>query len=950
MKAFFSKSVGRLHPQWPWLLAGLILFPLAVMATDSGYTNTAVIAYQSSSYGSTVPYLPNIDATNFYNYGTWDVFTEFSQFPGYNTGTPYQTKNTLNYDNEGTMVGSVGWEFDYGPLPGNGGRGWSASFFNDSSGTIQAVDGGIYALYPNLSEVSFLLVSATNLVNEGTLEAGPNGKLVLNGGTVDLSLSQLMITGLLQSGGGINGTNFTLDPGLYGQFWAQTNMPANLSGGLNLSLMNSATLWTGFTVATPVYGVQNNCSSSFIPTSIASSGQFPPWTPTVSSYLDSNPTGSNEVRQAVFVKCSSAVTPKIRFTPSSNLTNLFQTVAVQLAVTLTNAFDLSVNTNTVYVVDTLGSETNRGLLVNSNVSSFYLCNGVLYQPANYIVSRSDPFLPQTGVNAFGAGVPGSGTPAPNFLYDTTMIAAAVTNTYSAYDVYVDDLASDPVGAAAANLPGRIQVNANSLDLTRTWIGALGGVSLQATNLVGSAGAVVDSQNLSFNLGSTNGYLNFINLAKLRVSRLQGSVNIWSALWTNYQVVTVNVTNSATNVIPFSVLIVDASSLYSQVQVTVQNLILHSTNITVSDSMLVTNSLLMDGQSFTLVGNLSIAAPLTWNYISAPTLRYFTNNGTLAVSQDAHFGDDTATNYAAFINNGTINVGGGETINSVYYQDEGVENATGGYAVTTSTGLVQNASITSGNYLDFTGSALRLNNANLSAGNQLNFNVTNFLSDNGAGSGNVFRCTNGFNLLARPATGDFLGTTFITTAPARHTVNHTWAGQDLGPIAAGFSNNATIGILALVDGGTNSISEPRINFSGTGVANGLYVGYLDISQCSNFLSNSLVTISSNLKIYFASSSVNPTNLDGQFGGHLIYVPGVAGQFASQNTKLSAGSYSSSSGGTFQFSITSQSGQTNVIQASTNLVNWVPIVTNVGPFNYTNTAVSGYPYRFYRVLIP
>jgi hypothetical protein len=33
-----------------------------------------------------------------------------------------------------------------------------------------------------------------------------------------------------------------------------------------------------------------------------------------------------------------------------------------------------------------------------------------------------------------------------------------------------------------------------------------------------------------------------------------------------------------------------------------------------------------------------------------------------------------------------------------------------------------------------------------------------------------------------------------------------------------------------------------------------------------------------------------------------------------------------------------------------VNWVPIVTNVGPFNYTNTAVSGYPYRFYRVLIP
>jgi hypothetical protein len=328
------------------------------------------------------------------------------------------------------------------------------------------------------------------------------------------------------------------------------------------------------------------------------------------------------------------------------------------------------------------------------------------------------------------------------------------------------------------------------------------------------------------------------------------------------------------------------------------------------------------------------------------MRYFTNNGTLAVSQDAHFGDDTATNYAAFINNGTINVGGGETINSAYYQDEGVENATGGYAVTTSTGLVQNASITSGNYLDFTGGALRLGSANLSAGNQLNFNVTNFLSDNGVGSGNIFSCSNGFNLLVKPAAGDFLGTTFITTAPARHTVAHTWAGQDLGPIAAGFSNNATIGTLALVDGATNSLSEPRITFSGTGVANGLYVDYLDISKYTNFLGNPLVTISSNLKIYFASASVNPATLDGQFGGHLVYVPGVAGL----TTKLSAGSYNSSSGGTFQFSIASQSGQTNIVQWSTNLVNWLPIVTNVGPFTYTNTAVSGYPCRFYRVLIP
>src|SRR5208282_5840705 len=98
---------------------------------------------------------------------------------------------------------------------------------------------------------------------KGTLEAGPNGELVLNGGTVNLALSQLLITSPSQGGGGIFGTNFTLDTGLYGQTWAQTNMPANLPGGINMPLMNSATLWNGSNVSTPFFGVLDNCSSNY---------------------------------------------------------------------------------------------------------------------------------------------------------------------------------------------------------------------------------------------------------------------------------------------------------------------------------------------------------------------------------------------------------------------------------------------------------------------------------------------------------------------------------------------------------------------------------------------------------------------------------------------------------------------------------------------------------------
>ncbi len=55
------------------------------------------------------------------------------------------------------------------------------------------------------------------------------------------------------------------------------------------------------------------------------------------------------------------------------------------------------------------------------------------------------------------------------------------------------------------------------------------------------------------------------------------------------------------------------------------------------------------------------------------------------------------------------------------------------------------------------------------------------------------------------------------------------------------------------------------------------------------------------------------------------------------------------GTVQFNVTSLAGQTNVVQASTNLVNWIPLQTNVGPFIFVDPNAPNYPVRFYRDLI-
>ncbi|HXE43164.1 MAG TPA: DUF11 domain-containing protein, partial [Candidatus Baltobacteraceae bacterium] len=79
--------------------------------------------------------------------------------------------------------------------------------------------------------------------------------------------------------------------------------------------------------------------------------------------------------------------------------------------------------------------------------------------------------------------------------------------------------------------------------------------------------------------------------------------------------------------------------------------------------------------------------------------------------------------------------------------------------------------------------------------------------------------------------------------------------------------------------------------------------------------------------FAAATIN-------VGG--IGQPSLSGTFVANN-------------GTFQFSVISGASQTNIIQASTNLINWVPVYTNVGSFTYTNFYGTNFPALFFRDLI-
>jgi hypothetical protein len=957
MKSAFFNSVRRLCAR------GIFLLP-AVGLVCGG--NAARAADALSSWSGSVTAAPNIDATNFYNSGTWNIFV---------SPKPFMTANTLGYTNIGIMNSSIGWEFDWGPSTSGSPatRSWASRFLNDNNGVVSTTSG--FGGLSQLTPVGYLLVSATNIINKGVLSADSYSEIKLAGSTVDIHRSTVEIVPFAGSGSANDfvNTNFAADTGIFDQYWGQAG----------ITNMVSSVIWNGSNAASPIFRVSAPCGianapmqiASFIPTFSDSTNLFGGFLPlTITNSGGSTSTiqlATNMIRQAVFVYLTdSNITGQVRFSPSPIPTNFFKTVAVQLATPFVDFATLAVKTNSVYLVDTLASTTNGGLLGNIVQNPYATCSGTTFRPGNYVLSRTVP-------GAFIVGQPGAGQPTNNFLYQTDFTNVLVTANYAGYSAIVDNRALQLSSAySITNQPGRVRISADNLNLSQARIRGEGEVVIQASNLISSAGAVVDSQYLSYNLGSTNGYLNVTNLAMPSVNRFQGTVSCWSAVWLNTETVIITnnftistngppvqtpLTNSVT--VGLYVLLVDASALSTQIGVTVQDLVLHSTNMVVSDSITVANSLLFDGLSFTLNGNLNLFGGLVqnWTYATAPKLRYFTNTGSLFILNNAHFGDDGPTNYLAFVNSGTI-FSAGQTINANNLQITNGFNLTsaGNFYGITKVGQLSGAIIQSARDINFTATSLLINQTTLSSQNALNFNVTGSLSDNRFGSGNLFFCQNGFNLLTKPATGDLLGTAITTVAYyGGAEVTHSWAGLDLGASVAGYTNNVAIGTLILSPGPTNASFEPLYEFFGTSGGNGMYVSNLDLSLLTDYANE--IYIDPSITIYFVSASLNGTNgaeqfLDGQFNGHLRWVQGVTTLVKQKPSSAARFELSTGYGpdGALKLVNVIMPAQTNIIQASTDLVHWVPIYTNIGsysnigPTTVTDPNAQDYNTRFYRAV--
>jgi hypothetical protein len=403
----------------------------------------------------------------------------------------------------------------------------------------------------------------------------------------------------------------------------------------------------------------------------------------------------------------------------------------------------------------------------------------------------------------------------------------------------------------------------------------------------------------YNLGVTNATMTVSNLLAPTCPRLNGYVDAFSTAWTNIPGPVTNFTGLGTNVYFFTnsyfITIVN-SQLASSSPSFLQNLTLHATNVVISDVLTVISNITIDAYNLTIttngpgsqtpVGELIIPSGLPLEAISLPRLRTLTNYGVISVQNVATFGS-SAQPYWDFVNRGSVLVQGC-SIWATNFENTGlIDSGPGPISLAASSAVLSHGVFNAPNSDIILGaSSLFITNQFLNAGRSLTIWATNSLSDGGPASGNVWMAgVLGFNLPIEPPVASLLGTTITDTAPAWASVASQWAGQDRGPVAAGYNNNAALGRLIL-DGGTPGSS---FVFNAPAGNNALYVDYLEFrNYLTNFDSSgnlAYLNFGTGMKIYYAQLIINGVSwaekLDQKNGGGLNWVSSYAGAFSSTN---------------------------------------------------------------------
>ena len=576
---------------------------------------------------------------------------------------------------------------------------------------------------------------------------------------------------------------------------------------------------------------------------------------------------------------------------------------------ITNVVQGVNETGSLYVIDEQPNVAYaaNGLLVNSRETA----SKDFGMPQNFVVTRYTPA-------EYQYGVPGSYVPEfrdfsrgeqRGIPFNESYYGFRITNVVSRLpfsELPNPDLENNESKTQA----GLVRVKGKNLDLRNARIRAEGGIRIETQHLIGSTNAVLDSQNLSLNIGSTNGVLVITNLVKESVERFTGGVENYSISWANnYRTTGADLiergklffvedpTAEVTVNLHYHFFVIDAF-LNTEIPVTVTDLTVNSDKVFIKDSMRVTELLSVNANSISIHRNLKLGketfmgsgvnskteGQAVWDNKVAPTLKYFTNFALVQIPGQAQFGNDRIDSYNSWVNKGKT-IAQDIFIDSDYVENNGDLVAEGVVNVNSKQLVLQDGNINTGESLVLNAENLKMRFHTNTIGSQLILNVSNVLSDGGVGANNNIKVERGIVLRKKPKAGDLLGTEIIATADDFVNQEMDWNAKDYGVSIKGFENNAALGRLILRNG---KLSKFEFLGSEEG-SNAIYIDYIEFDQLTkdDLRDGTLpvLDIKPGFTLYFAASNLPAEDLDGMYEGRLRWVKEYPGNNSSMPVYIS-----------------------------------------------------------------
>ena len=807
---------------------------------------------------------PNIDDVVFVNENFFQVFTE----------VPFETQNTLYFTNRGTLDGEAAFD--------NGGM--RLEYINGDTGVRKPA-----AVINNQAGATIIgqpivILNATNIYNQGTISASQSGVVRINGDTVDLHRGVINLGRSSPSAGFSTPTNYVPASGISDVYWGLGTNTANVGTLLNLQ-------GTKISVRSPQHRVVTQGGFGFV-TQLQLNG---PRSWVYQQFVGDATDPTNQVIQAVFVlNGATNINTDVTFVPGPDPNNSFRTVSIQFSGYETNIVTGQPVLKQLVLTDTLASDTNFFLITNALTLS-------TYRPASYDIewngnggAASNAVITTNIFKSYYSPTFTNGSP-----YSNGIVAA----NYTAYRAAINGRLAPPVNSAATpitNYGGRLEVVADTLDLSRARLQSQSLISVSAKNYLGSKGVAVDAPFVNYDLATRDTTLKVQTLTGTSLNRFaSGGLTAFSTVFTNF--FDLQVTNTDTGNLDtkhyetaFHIVIVSSSLVNVPNPVEVTTLNLGHTNVTIEDPITVSTSVTTAAQNLTLNSTLSVGSSLfQFGSSNAPSLKNLTINGIFDIFGGMNLGADRGVALDSYINRGT-NSFYGATIWAKDFQNYGhIESSYGAVAITAdalkfdgnANSISTGTSSQNGGDIVLSGKTVKFRAASITSSRTLALSATDSLIDAGIEFPNHFITTLGFGIDSMPAAADLLATTIEVNTPGNTEAVVTWPSKNLGAKAAGYVNNGAIGKLVLSSGANGQITPV-----GSAAGQAIYVDYLQIDSTIAQSIADYINPIGDYTIYFADSNLPAEQLDGLLDGRLRWVNSYAGSYSGVDLATPSGATS------------------------------------------------------------